>query len=763
MSVENEPGPPRRRRTLSYVRSKALRAVGMAGIAFIIGALAAADWPTYHGDNTRQGDDTSDPGLASAEVAWTSPQLDGSIYGQPVVVGTQVVVATENNTVYSLVASDGAVIWSTHLGPPRTASFACGNINPLGITGTPTIDGGSVFVVAEIQMSPTTFVFDLVSLDLSSGAVKWTHSLAPSDSQWSVVAPYQQQRGALLAIDGRVIVPMGGLAGDCGTYHGYVLSYPETGIGSVTWWASSEVKPGDNQGSIWAAGGLSADANGYIYASTGNSNQVTAGSTYDYGDSVVKLNPTGLAPGGPVDYFAPATWYQDNAADADLGSTTPLQLPNGRIFIVGKTGVGYLLSTTSLGHVGGAITQHAVCHATQDAAFGSLAYSNGEVYVGCSDGMVDVHINPSNTDFSTAWYNTTDVADHPPTVAGGLVWSMSPDSSSLVAFDVNTGQHVNTFSVGPATHFTTPTAANGQLYVAAGARVHAFASCAGSWILGDFTGDGNAALAGVSRSGTCVMASTGSGFSAPIPWATLPFFGGRVTLAADLNGDHRADLVAINDASVWVMLSSGSGFSAPQEWSTVPFFGTVATLSGDVNGDGRDDLIAVNANSTWVMLSTGSGFSRPQLWSTARFFGSRGTFAVDLNHSGRLSLLAVDGDSTWVMVNSGSGFSSPQRWSSVPFYGSIATLAGDVSADGRADVIAVDADSTWVMVNTGSAFSAPQLWSTTPFYGIHATLAGDVNHDQSTDLVAVDGDSVWAMLSTGTAFARPALWWTGPP
>jgi hypothetical protein len=68
---------------------------------------SAADWPTYHGDNTRQGNDVSDPGLANPASGWTSPRLDGAMYGQPVVVGGQVVVATENNTVYYVSDANG--------------------------------------------------------------------------------------------------------------------------------------------------------------------------------------------------------------------------------------------------------------------------------------------------------------------------------------------------------------------------------------------------------------------------------------------------------------------------------------------------------------------------------------------------------------------------------------------------------------------------------------------------------------------------------
>src|ERR1700738_2228064 len=117
----------------------------LALLALVPAGASAADWPTYHGDNTRNGNDSSDPGLGNPVASWTSGALDGNIYGQPVVVGAQVIVATENNTVYSLNPVNGTVQWSTHLATPRTTGFACGNINPLGITSTPVIDAGNVF------------------------------------------------------------------------------------------------------------------------------------------------------------------------------------------------------------------------------------------------------------------------------------------------------------------------------------------------------------------------------------------------------------------------------------------------------------------------------------------------------------------------------------------------------------------------------------------------------------------------------------------
>ena len=84
-------------------------------------------------------------------VSWRA-NLDGAVYGQPLLVGTLVIAATENDSIYALDSSTGKVVWRTHVGTPvPLADLPCGDIDPLGITGTPVYDAGSglVYAVAE--------------------------------------------------------------------------------------------------------------------------------------------------------------------------------------------------------------------------------------------------------------------------------------------------------------------------------------------------------------------------------------------------------------------------------------------------------------------------------------------------------------------------------------------------------------------------------------------------------------------------------------
>src|SRR4051812_10561306 len=99
------------------------------------------DWPTYHGDATRSGFARTMPTASGTPHVITTYPLDDRVYASPIVINGRIVAATENDTVYALQA--GHVVWKRHLGTPAPQSqLPCGNIFPLGITGTPAYANG---------------------------------------------------------------------------------------------------------------------------------------------------------------------------------------------------------------------------------------------------------------------------------------------------------------------------------------------------------------------------------------------------------------------------------------------------------------------------------------------------------------------------------------------------------------------------------------------------------------------------------------------
>ena len=412
-------------------------------------AIGTADWPTYHHDNARTGVADQLAPLGTLRAAWQT-KLDGAVYGQPLVIGDRVIAATEHNTVYALAAADGHVLWSASLGQPMNGSdLPCGNIDPLGITGTPAYDQatGLVFVVAETQGGRHT----LAGVDLASGAVGLRRALPPPKGDEIA----HQQRSALTVLDGWVYVAYGGLFGDCGNYIGAVVAAPTTGTGPLR----SYAVPTPREGGIWAPGG-GAVGNGRLFYAVGNGESTQ---DYDHSDSVLALTPQLTL----ADSFSPAQWMADNAADLDLGSASPAVVGD-RVLTVGKRGVGYLLDAARLGGIGGQLTRTSICQ-----AFGGPAVAGSTVYIPCTDSTRAVDLEP--TGGSRVRWTASVPADGSPVVGGGAIWVTDTDHGILYALDPTTGTSRQQIAVGDLPKFASPTLAGTHAYLGTNTGVTAIA------------------------------------------------------------------------------------------------------------------------------------------------------------------------------------------------------------------------------------------------------------------------------------------------
>jgi len=347
-------------------------------------APASSGWTTYGGGFTRTSAVAAPAFTHTPVEAWTSPSLDGPVYGQPLFYDGQVLVATENDTVYGLDAANGTVSWSVHLGTPvPSGDLPCGDISPtVGITSTMVVDPASGMVFASGSVESKGAVHHVLAAISTTGHdVTWTVDL--DQPGWS--APAQLQRTGLAIAGGRVLVGFGGNYGDCGRYNGWAVGVPESGTGTPVTYRV----PTANEGAIWAPAGITVDAGGTVYVATGNGS-AQPGQPFDHGDAVIALGPDLTELG----YFAPADWAQDNTEDLDLGSTAPIALGDGRLFMVGKQAVAYLLQADALGGIGHPLSSIGVCNSR-----GANAYEAGSAFVVCSDdGTVDqVVIGPGNT------------------------------------------------------------------------------------------------------------------------------------------------------------------------------------------------------------------------------------------------------------------------------------------------------------------------------------------------------------------------------
>ncbi len=398
-----------------------------------------ADWTTYHRDNARTGYVSDIPDPQRLLPAWNTP-VDGAVYAEPLIVGGRLIVATENNSIYSLDPQTGKIQWQRNLGAPvPRANLPCGNVDPLGITGTPVYDPatGLIFAVAEVN-GPAHL---LVGIDARTGEVRVQRSI---DLPGMDPATHQQ-RAALLLQQGLVYVPFGGLFGDCGNYQGRVVASRTDGGGPLL----AFTVPTNREGGIWAPPGPVADAAGRVYVSVGNGDQVIG--DWDHSDSVLRLSPTLQLQDG----FAPDRWRQDNATDADLGSLSPVLLPGGLVFIAGKAGIGYLLHADALGGVGGQIAAQSICH-----AYGGAAVVGSTLFLPCNEGVQQLTVGPSGV---TPGWRAPGVPGSP-VVGGHTVYALSRDGT-LHALDMTTGQERATVTLSPTSRFATPTLFGNRVFV----------------------------------------------------------------------------------------------------------------------------------------------------------------------------------------------------------------------------------------------------------------------------------------------------------
>ena len=481
---------------------------------------------TWHNDNLRDGQNVHETILTTSNVNSSSfgklfsYPVDGAIYAQPLYVpnlsipgqGTHnvVFVATENDGVYAFDA-DGlntSPLWQDSLLTAGRSAIPCGLVGicnvlsqTTGITSTPVIDtaGGTIYVLALTMGTGGSPVDYLHALDLTTGAEKFggpavVAASVPGTGAGSVGgmvtfdAMHQLQRPGLLLLNGVVYIGWGSF-GDMDPYHGWVMGYHSTTLAQV---AVFNTTPNGTRGAIWqGGGGLSADSSGFIYVQTANGTfDVNAGGI-DYGDSFLKLSTTGGL--SVVDYFTPKNQGMLETDDLDLGSGAGLMLPTqtgshpSEILSADKQGIIYLVDRSAMG--GYSPTMNNNVQTLVGAASGyrnSAAYWNGAVYYhGVGDFLDRYTVRGGMLSTKPVSKSpTTYVQGSTPSISAngtgnGIVWAIDPGSppftnpAVLHAYNAlnvaqelyNSSQAGTRDTAGPGVKFTTPTIANGKVYI----------------------------------------------------------------------------------------------------------------------------------------------------------------------------------------------------------------------------------------------------------------------------------------------------------
>ena len=262
-----------------------------------------------------------------------------------------VIVVTQSNNVYALDGSNGSIIWQRNVGTPITSGLPCGNINPLGITGTPVVDLASRSLFFDAETTPTTGVFKhmIYSLNVDTGNTNPGWPVDVSAVVTGFDSSVQSSRAALAVAGGILYVPYGGRFGDCGNYRGRLVGVQINNPGAVMSWATTA-----RGGGVWGIGGVAIDGVNPFVA-TGNT--FNTGGVWSGGEAIIRFQPGPIFTGSPSDYWAPTNWLNLDNGDIDLGGSGPVLLdvpgatPSSLVLSLGKDGNAYLINRSNFGGV----------------------------------------------------------------------------------------------------------------------------------------------------------------------------------------------------------------------------------------------------------------------------------------------------------------------------------------------------------------------------------------------------------------------------
>jgi PQQ enzyme repeat len=479
-------------------------------IIFLAGTatLSAVDASvvTYHNGIHRQGAYTIPSLTLSAAANMQSDtkfkaSISGNVYAQPLYWAPKgakralVIAATESNNVYALDGTTGATVWQMNLGQSVAHSeLPCGNIDPVGVTGTPVIDAasGTLYLASMVdtQDGPKQRVY---ALSLTDGSVlpNWPIDMETALKQQGFTSPTQGERSALLFFKNRLYVNYAGNFGDCGSYRGTVVQIDPAKVAVEANWQTRA-----NGGGIWAQGGLAGDGT-YLFVTTGNT---FGASQWSDGEAIIKLHPGLAHSNNTKDYFTPSNWKDLDNSDQDLGGTEAIPLevavaggkPAKRVIAFGKDGNAYLADRQNLGGIGGAIQVTQVANGairTAPAVYETdsatmVAFTNSGNSHCSTSNVTMLNVAPTGSSPVTfAWcaqlggqgapiVTTTD--GH----SNGIVWALGAEGiNQLQGFDVRNGNEVfsgSGTSMSGLHHFQTILATRNRFYVGADNTVYAF-------------------------------------------------------------------------------------------------------------------------------------------------------------------------------------------------------------------------------------------------------------------------------------------------
>jgi hypothetical protein len=493
-ALSNDVGVKRPSLVLSFL----VGGLWVAVLSAVLSANASVNVTQHHNHDSRDGlyiDPAFTPTNAANLARDTNfnGAITGSVYAQPLYIedgpaGPMVIAVTESNNVYALDAVTGNVIWQRNVGTPITSGLPCGNVTPLGISGTPIVDlpSRSLFLDAETTPTAGTFKHMIYSLNVDTGAINAGWPVDVSAAVPGFDSSVQSERGGLGILGSIVYIPYGGRFGDCGSYHGRLVGVQMSNPGSVMNWATTITRAG-----AWSIGGVANDGTN-LFVTTGNGSLT---SNWGGSEAVIRLQPGPIFSGNPSDYWVPTNWQSLDSNDTDLGGSGPVIVdvpgatPSHLVVALGKDGNAYLVNRDNLGGIGAPVASLPVTGNSIIQAAATYRTSQGTYVAFRANGstLSAFHITATNPPtITTAWTKSqSGVGSTFVTSTDGtsnmIVWSVGTGGDQrLHGYDGDTGAVVysgggpNDVIGGTHSYSTTGIVARGRIYLAGDSRVYLF-------------------------------------------------------------------------------------------------------------------------------------------------------------------------------------------------------------------------------------------------------------------------------------------------
>ena len=508
-------------------------------LALVTSALAQVTTSQY--DNARTGATLHEKILTPQNVnarqfgKLGAFKVDGAVYAQPLIVpnveipgkGTHDVlyVATEHDSVYAFDANrpGDAPLWHVSflsknrgVSVPSEDDVQCPFIRPeVGITSTPVIDlpSGTLYVLARTKirhgLSSDEFFQHLHALAITTGVEKFggprlISASVPGNGRGSenghvAFDPLKENPRAALLLSKGVLYLTWASSCDVDPYHGWVMAYDSQ---SLRQRAVLNVTPNGSEAGIWLADtGPAADDEGNIYVPTGNGTFNVENGGHDYGDSVLKLALEGSSL-RLRDYFTPHDQSRISDADADVGSSGPLLLPDQPgphrhlLLQPTKDSTIYVIDRDRMGKFHPDSDALVQMVKMRGGGYGAIAYWNGNAFFAASDDKLRDYAmrNGKLTEESRSAVNFANPGATPSVSAdgktNGIVWAIStktwngPDTTPAVlyAFDASklgeplytSKQNSQRDRAALATRFVFPVVVNGRVYFGTRSEVEVY-------------------------------------------------------------------------------------------------------------------------------------------------------------------------------------------------------------------------------------------------------------------------------------------------